>query len=104
MRVEYRQSTRHDTATQVTIAYPPLGVVNARMTNLSNEGLHVDTGLIQLHVGQPVEIFFQLSDGRVCGLKAETIHTHQQGTGLRFVRDEAVRVLDSIQHPLYTAA
>ena len=104
MKMEHRHSKRHTTNAMVTIAYAPLGIINARMTNLSCEGMYIDTGPIRLHHGHLVEVFFRTANGSILSLKALTIHSSQQGTGLCFTDDDAPLLLDDLQHPLYDAA
>jgi hypothetical protein len=102
--MEQRPGKRQPTDNMVTIGYAPLGIISARMTSLSCDGIHVETGPIRLKVGQHVEIFFRQADGGLLALKALTLHTSQQGTVLNFTEEDAPRQIADIQHPLYCAA
>lgn len=104
MTMEHRHRKRLNTNIQVTIAYSPLGIVNARMTNICPDGIQIDTGYIRLQVGQLVEVFFRQANGRIGSLKALTIYSSGQVTGLYFTESESPRLLDEIQHPFYRAA
>ena len=104
MKMEHRYSKRYPADVLVTVASPPLGIIYARMTNLSCSGIHIDTGSIRLPVGQQVEVFFPLAGGHISSLKALTIHSSDSGTGLYFTHDEAPRAVEAVQHPFYSAA
>lgn len=104
MRREHRSGKRHTTDIMVTIVYAPLGIINARLTSLSCDGIHVETAPIRLKVGQLVEVFFRQVNGQLLGLKALTIHTSRHGTVLYFTDADAFRMVANIQYPLYPAA
>jgi hypothetical protein len=104
MKMEHRHSKRLNRDIQVTIAYSPLGIVNARMTNICPDGIQIDTGCIRLQVDQLVEVFFRQANGRIGSIKALTIYSTGQVSGLYFTEGESPRLLDEIQHPFYHAA
>lgn len=104
MRMERRICTQHATDIMVTIAYAPLGIINARMTHLSGDCIHIDTGPICLHPGQPVEVFFQRADGQLLSRMALTCHSRQHGSTLQFTGEDVPRPVADIQHPLYCAS
>lgn len=103
MKMEHLHKTPGSTDIMVTIAYTPLGIINARMTRLCSDGIHIDTGPICLHPGRLVEVFFQQADGQLLSRMALTRYSRQHGSTLQFTGEHAPRPVADIQHPLYCA-
>lgn len=94
---------RHSTDIMVTIAYAPLGIINARVTQLCSDSIHIDTGPIYLHPGQRVEVFFRQADGQLLSRTALTRHSRLHGSLLQFSSEDVPHQVTDIQHPLYCA-
>jgi hypothetical protein len=85
MKIEHRHMERYEVDIPITIAYPPLGLVQARVTNISRDGMHIDTGPIRLRVGYGIEAFVTTSSNHLQTLKALVMQTSHRGSGLFFV-------------------
>lgn len=56
MAMEHRKHPRETIAYQVTVSYPPLGLVLGRVRDVSLGGMSIDTTPITLNLNTPVKV------------------------------------------------
>ncbi len=85
MAVEHRWSQRKDISIDVSLYYPPVGVVNGTTRNISLEGMYIDTRGVTIPPQARLEVsFFTESCGRQIEhrMPAYVIHCRDGGVGL----------------------
>ena len=105
MSLEHRWSIRKPVNLEAVMFYRPVGLMNAKIHDLSLEGLCLDTGRVVLPPNAPVELTFALNDGRLrlYQMDAVVIHRYKERHGLMF-RSFKLDAFQAIHGMLYAAA
>ena len=85
--MEHRWSMRKLVDGHVTLSYPPLGILNANIRDLSLGGLFVHTHSAVLNINTPVELLFVSSDDdaqKIYHVEALVVRKTDEGAGLMF--------------------
>ena len=79
MKLEHRWSQRKSMNINAIVFHRPLGLVRAKIVDVSREGVLIDTGRISLSPSSIVELTFTLDiDGKPKLHQAEAIVAHQR--------------------------
>lgn len=105
MKLEHRWSQRKRVYLNAIVFYRPLGLLRAKVLDVSLEGAFVDTGRIDLPAHALVELTFTLeTEGRqrVYQMEAIVVHHQRTGSGLMF-KDFKLDAFQAIRDILYAA-
>lgn len=87
MKMEHRCSERKPVYLNAVIFYRPLGLLRAKVLDVSLEGAFVDTGRVSLPPHAMVELTFTLdieSKQKLYQMEAIVVHHQRTGSGLMF--------------------
>lgn len=82
--MERRRQARMHTDHPSSLYYPPLGLLQVRISNISDSGLFIRLGNIRLGLYNIAEII-QCVSHHLTAIRAEVVHVSSQGAGLRFI-------------------
>lgn len=85
--MEHRWNKRQPTRLDAILVYPPLGLVRAKLRDVSVSGAFIETDPLTLHVNTPVDVMLRLPKGGAsvfCRLPALVIWVGQGRAGLMF--------------------
>lgn len=102
MSVENRWSNRKALALEVSLFYPPLGVINAHTRNVSLEGMFVELDDVHIPPESRLEVSFQTPTrhGQIeHRLPAFVVHSSHDGVGL-MLQHVGYREFDALRHVL----
>lgn len=105
MGIEHRWSIRKDININVSLYYPPVGVINGRTRNVSLEGMFVELSGIQIPKRARLEVLFHSCDaGHTTEhrLPACVVHEHNGGIGL-MLQHVGHREIDALRYMLNAA-
>lgn len=105
MKLEHRWSQRKKVYLNAVVFYRPLGLLRAKVLDVSLEGTFVDTGRISLPPHAMVELTFMLeTEGKqkVYQMEAIVVHSQRTGSGLMF-KDFKLHAFQAIRDILYAA-
>jgi hypothetical protein len=102
--MEHRWSIRKPVSFEVQVSHKCHPVVRGRATNMSMEGLFIETGIVILPVGSYIEVEFALmtgEEGERIRMPAVVVHRTGNGCGIVFHAFNT-KVFRSIECLLYT--
>lgn len=105
MRLEHRWSQRKNVYLNAIVFYRPLGLLRAKILDVSLGGAFVDTGGITLLPHTVVELTFSLDTKgkqQLYQMEAIVIHRQGMGSGLMF-KDFKLDAFQAIRDILYAA-
>lgn len=105
MDLEHRWHPRKPVYLNAVIFHRPLGLLRAKLLDLSLEGARVDTGRIVLPPQALVELTFILEIGasrKVYQMEAVVVHCQRTSSGLMF-KDFKLDVFEAIRDLLHAA-
>ncbi len=105
MTVENRWSSRKPLNLDVSLHYPPIGVIDTRTRNVSLEGMFVELKGVRIPLQSRLEVAFQVGsrDGSVeHRLPAFVVHESEDGIGL-MLQHIGYRAFDALHHMLNAA-
>lgn len=105
MGIEHRWSARKDININVSLYYPPVGVINGRTRNISLEGMFVELSGIKIPRQARLEVLFHTgSAGNTTEhrLPACVVHEHNGGIGL-MLNHTGYREIDALRYMLNVA-
>ena len=101
--MEHRLSTRKPLGIDIVLYYNGLGMVRCRSTDISADGLHIETAATRLPLHAPVEVAIALreEDHIVLNLlPAMVARVTESGLGLMF-RESNQKIYECLQDPHY---
>jgi len=105
MGIEHRWSSRKNINIDVSLYYPPVGMINGKTRNISLEGMFVDLKGINIPPQARLEICFTASShGETIEhrLPAYVVHAGDQGIGL-MLQHVGYREFDALRYMLNAA-
>ena len=84
--MERRQQPRTAIDVVAAINYPPLGLVQLRLCDISNTGAYAQLGAIRLNLYSTVEII-DCVNHKLSTLRAQVVRVSSHGVGLEFEED-----------------
>jgi hypothetical protein len=105
MGVEHRWSSRKEINMDVSLYYPPVGMINGKTRNVSLEGMFVDLSGVNIPPQARLEICFSAeSRGRTTEhrLPAYVVHGGDSGVGL-MLQHVGYREFDALRYMLNAA-
>ena len=82
--MERRQQARIEVDRPSSLNYPPLGLLQVRISNISDTGLFIRSGTIRLGLYNIAEVIQCVSNSLI-PIRAEVVRISAQGAGLRFI-------------------
>lgn len=105
MAAENRWSSRKALTLDVSLYYPPIGVINTHTRNVSLEGMFVELDGVNIPEQSRLEVSFRAStlNGDIeTRLPAFVVHRHADGVGL-MLQHVGYREFDALRHVLNAA-
>jgi hypothetical protein len=105
MGIEHRWSSRKNIDLNVSLYYPPVGMVNGRTRNISLEGMFVKVRGVRIPAQARLEVCFTTDNrGRSVEhrLPAYVVHQSDGGVGL-MLQHVGYREFDALRHMLNAA-
>ena len=88
----------------ISLFYPPLGLLQVRIRDISNSGLYIKLGNIRLNLYSDAEILAPIDD-TVIPMRATIVRVSEHGAGLQFINPDLQQVKRLITgESLFTAA
>ncbi|HHJ15884.1 MAG TPA: hypothetical protein ENJ80_04215 [Gammaproteobacteria bacterium] len=105
MSIEHRWSSRKEINLDVSLYYPPIGMVNGKTRNISLEGMYVDLQGVRIPAQARLEICFTAENrGKPVEhrLPAYVVHGGDGGVGL-MLQHVGYREFDALRYMLHAA-
>lgn len=105
MAVEHRWSTRKQLAMDVSLYYPPIGMINGRTRDVSLEGMFVELRGVHIPAQSRLEVSFTAgTEDRQTEhrLPAYVVHEREGGVGL-MLQHVGYREFDALRYMLNAA-
>lgn len=87
--LERRQKARTEMDFAISLNYPPLGLLQARVNNISNSGVYVHSGTIRLNLYAEMEIIECINNTLV---RALVTRITKDGAGLHFINPDPLLI------------
>ncbi len=105
MGVEHRWSSRKEIILDVSLYYPPVGMIDGKTRNISLEGMFVDVDGVHIPSQARLEVAFTAQLHGKCiehRLPAYVVHEGEQGVGL-MLQHIGYREFDALRYMLNAA-
>lgn len=89
--MERRQQTRTETDVAISINYPPLGLLQARINNISNSGIYIHSGTVRLNLHAETEII-ECINNTLHPVRALVTRVTEDGAALHFINPDPLLI------------
>lgn len=88
---ERRQQLRTDIDQTTSLSYPLLGLLQARISNISDSGIFLRLGNIRLNLYSEAEII-ECINNTLNLMRAQVVRITEHGAGLRFIDPDPLQI------------